>query len=140
MDTKTAVSILHDEDRYIASEEDAENENWTHTELTIEEANEIADYIEHQAKQIKTLTKTKDTYFNDMTMYKKSCDDLVSLKEKLYSDLEKQAIEAELGRLFSEKADKQHVCKGEFDRWYCPANCFASDVCQLRSELLKVGD
>lgn len=52
--------------------------------------------------------------------------------------IEQQEKYAGLGRLFAETVDKQHICKGKFNKWSCTAKCFMNDVCQLRTELLKV--
>lgn len=46
MDAKQAIDILRDEDKHMASPENAENGIWTHTELTVVEANDIANLIE----------------------------------------------------------------------------------------------
>lgn len=61
MDTKQAIDILRDEDKYMASPENAENGIWTHTDLTVVEANDIANLIERmQAREAELVKALED--------------------------------------------------------------------------------
>jgi len=50
MDAKQALEILRNEDNRSASPENADKGIWTHTDMPIESANQIADLIEQQAE------------------------------------------------------------------------------------------
>ena len=50
MDAKTEVEILKDTESYSTSNEDFEKGIWTHVDITIDSAIEIADFIEQQEK------------------------------------------------------------------------------------------
>ena len=48
----------------------------------------LKDALQEAQTEIKGITKAKDSFYTELLLYKKACEDLVNLKEKLYSDIE----------------------------------------------------
>ena len=137
VEAKEAVGLLSDEDRYAARPEDADNDIWTHHELTIVEAEEIAALIEQQEQELNTLHEQRKVEVQirllaakmksgeikippDVLVFKDNGEDL---ERELREELEKEQY-AELGRLAVWGADEcgcdmcKDCCFDEFCRKY----------------------
>lgn len=52
------------------------------------------DMVTELIAELKGMGKAKDTFYNDMLLYKKSCDDLIKLRDELTARAEKAEAEA----------------------------------------------
>ena len=121
MNAKTSIEILRREFKTV-------DKSLGIKPILIDFANEIADFIEQQEQrlrgshdrervlqeQVVGLTKAKNTFYNDLVMYKNSSDTLVTLKEQLYEDVEGYKARERVLReaLVSIKKELQEYCDG----------------------------
>lgn len=100
--------------------------------FSVEETKGIADFIEQQAKELKTS--------NDyISVVNPLIDKLDSQRRELSRKIEQQEPYAELGRL----AVEEYICDYEFNDYKClkcnsPDKCGNYEFCQKRAELRKL--